>query len=508
MAVAAEPISLAPQAPWRSAAGFAAAVNCLVWSFGAALFVTSLHPDTLQIVFWGRNPQLGYPKHPPLASWILNALVHPHAAPLLTVLLIGAACVAFTAAFIWGAARLFAPPAVAAVATSFYLLSPTAGVFAIQVNHNSLLIPFWAGALYFALRYFERRKTVDALLLGLFAGLGAITKYELLFLLVALAALCVAIPQYRPALRRGASWLSALVFLTICAPHLYWLSSHASQSLDYALTSRPMQGASDVLASLNNLFVGELVLALGPALGYLLLLATGLRPRIDRSRLRLSAIIALGPSLALVIASLAFDQTIRQGWTIPFIPGTVLGAALCLKVERASAPRRWLTAMSAQSFLQLALFFVFLALRARFGHPVGAYDLDSRGMAKQTQAFWAARNAGPLKCLIIDKSFLSSAPILWLPDRPKVVQLDKQAWSGPRRLAACLAHGAVLIAQAPGKPPSQLPLCSGEQALRAISPLSGGVSGFDLVLAYAPPRGDLSECGAPKKPFRIDTPPG
>ncbi|HUZ66766.1 MAG TPA: glycosyltransferase family 39 protein, partial [Beijerinckiaceae bacterium] len=475
----------------------AGGLHCLVWSLGPARFVTSLHPDTLQIIFWGRDWQLGYPKHPPLASWLLNALVHPGAAPIVTVLTLGGVCVAIAAAFIWAAARLYAPPATAAAAVLFYLASPPATFYAIQVNHNSLLIPFWAASLYFALRYFERRESKDALLLGLFAGLGAITKYEILFLLIALAALCAADAGYRPLLRRGASWLAGLIFLAVCAPHLVWLVHHASQSLDYALSTRPIKGAFGLLASLNNVLIGNLVLALGPGLGYFVLRAAGLRPRLTLARWRLCALVALGPSAALILASLAFHQVIRQGWTLPFAPSVALGAALCLDLDRSAPPRRWLPLVAALSVAQLALFFGLLVWRAQTGDPVAAYDLDSRGMAKKTELFWAAHSKAPLRCLIIDNSFISSAPILWLPDRPHVIQLDMPAWSGPRRLRSCLTQGGVAISRPADKPPPNLRLCPGEQNLRVASPLGGKSAGFDLVLAYAPPADDLSACGAP-----------
>lgn len=482
---------------WRWPTAAAVGLHAFVWWIGPALFVTSLHPDTLQIVFWGRQWQLGYPKHPPLASWLLGAIVRPGFAPIFVILTLAAACIVITAGFVWAAARLYAPPRVAATAVAFYLASPAATFFAVQVNHNSLLIPFWAATLYFALRFFKTRRTSDALLLGLCAGLGAITKYEMFFLLAALLALAIAEPLYRPLFRRGAAWLAGLVFLAVCAPHLFWLVRHTNQSLTYALDSRPIEGWSDLLESLNNALIGHLILALGPTLGYLVLRASGFHPRVSRANRRLGLYVLFGPSVVLILASLAFHQIIRQGWTLPFAPGIALGAALCLDLEQRAPPRRWVTLLTGLAVARLALYFGLLLTSARAGRPIAAYDLDSRAMARQVEAFWSARSKAPLRCLIIDDTFVSSAPVLWLSSKLHVVQLDMPAWSGPRRLRSCLTQGAVTILHSPDRAPPTLRLCPGAQQIRAISPLSDGRAGWNVTLSFAPPADNLSACGAP-----------
>ena len=484
---------------WPSASATATIFHCLAWTLIPALFIASLHPDTLQIIYWGHDFAFGYPKHPPLDSWVLNLILFPGAPPIFTVLLLGGVCVAITAGFIWATTRLFASRAIAAIAVLFYLASPVGSFFAIQVNHNSLLVPFWAATLFFALRYFERRKTADALLAGLISGLGALSKYEIFFLLAALTALCACERRYRPLLRSGATVSGGLLSLAILSPHLAWLVHNSDESLAYAIAERPMQGWSGQLSSLNGAFIGHLNLALGPLLGFVLLTATGMRVRANLSRWRLCLIVALGPSVALLIASLALHQMIRQGWPLPFTPGVALGAALALEVERRPPSWRWLGLTFALSLGQVALFYGLLWQRGGAGRPIAAYDLDSRGMAEQGQAFWTSRTRSRLACLIINDAFVAGAPVLWLPGRPQVVELDQPSSSTPARLRACTASGALAIKLEADRWRETVPLCPGNRQIRVNAPLGDPKAGWTVELGYVPPGGDLALCAGAQK---------
>ena len=46
-----------------------------VWTLYAILAKASqdMHPDVGELVVWSREPAFGYPKHPPLAAWVVRA---------------------------------------------------------------------------------------------------------------------------------------------------------------------------------------------------------------------------------------------------------------------------------------------------------------------------------------------------------------------------------------------------------------------------------------------------
>ena len=61
---------------------FAIAAHFLIWLIGSLYFVENLHYDTLELVYWGRDWMLGYGKHPPLATWIVDIAVRSGPIPL------------------------------------------------------------------------------------------------------------------------------------------------------------------------------------------------------------------------------------------------------------------------------------------------------------------------------------------------------------------------------------------------------------------------------------------
>lgn len=140
------------------ATAIAVGAHALIWSLGAWAVVDSLHVDSLEIVGWANDWSLIYPKHPPLAAWLAKIAVAAPGPGLPAILILSQALVGASAALTWRIVRLYASADVAAMATIGFLASPPASIFAIQYNHNLVLIPFALAAALFALRFFEQRR--------------------------------------------------------------------------------------------------------------------------------------------------------------------------------------------------------------------------------------------------------------------------------------------------------------------------------------------------------------
>ena len=80
-------MSFASGASWRplsagddrilglSPVALAAFVQLLVWSVGPGLLFGNLHSDTLEAAYWGRDWALGYAKHPPVTTWLIDLML-------------------------------------------------------------------------------------------------------------------------------------------------------------------------------------------------------------------------------------------------------------------------------------------------------------------------------------------------------------------------------------------------------------------------------------------------
>lgn len=154
----------------------------------------------------------------------------------------------------------------------------------------------------------------------------------------------------------------------------------------------------------------------------------------------------------------------------------------------------WSRCSIALSALQLVGFFLLLFVRAQMGSPVAAYDLDGRKMAADVQAYWAARHAEPLRCIVASSHLVPTAPVLWLQKRSNVVDLGAPGWSRPDQIEHCVQTGAVLIMLDPAQVDRIPQACrNSAEPVRVNAPLSGGKSGWTVTLFDLPPGGCAAE---------------
>jgi len=119
--------------------------------------------------------------------------------------------------------RLFAEPATAGIAAlSLWLTYP----FAVSVHQgvtHSLLLSVWLAASFLtALHLAERRSLGGYALLGLLLGLGLLAKYSFALYAVALALAALSLPRYRALVLDIRLLLTALVVISVVAPHGLW----------------------------------------------------------------------------------------------------------------------------------------------------------------------------------------------------------------------------------------------------------------------------------------------
>ena len=196
---------------------------------------------------WGQHPALSYFDHPPLQAWLQGAshLVFGRSLFALRWMSVaaffGIAWVIFDVAKRLGGAgwrRLFLKGLV------IYLAAPLFGFFGSVVFNDYLLVFLLVVSGYFFVRFLADVETLgDGRLTHLFAGavllgLAGLTKYNAVFLGIAVAGAVLIRPRLRPLLRRWELYLAAAIAIGMQAPVLIWAIETDFASFRFHLSER------------------------------------------------------------------------------------------------------------------------------------------------------------------------------------------------------------------------------------------------------------------------------
>ncbi|HEX2726834.1 MAG TPA: glycosyltransferase family 39 protein, partial [Beijerinckiaceae bacterium] len=383
----------------------------LYWTLMPALTTGTFALDTGEALFWGREWQLGYYKHPPLMAWLAESGVAVFGRSLVAVYLVPQLCVAAAFAAMWWLARRLVSSAGALLALAALMLVLPFTVGSPTFNANIALLPFWAWTIAFAWDALERNEAWRWLRLGLVVGLGFLAKYAILILCAAIALYCLRTPSRRWVLRARGPWLAVAAAVLVASPHLYWLLREDELPLAYATASKAVTAISEALPQFG-LFVAHQGLIYLPLLvvAALWAIASGRRigvvrvsrDGVDRQPLRFLLFAGFAPVVVTVAAALATRQKPPMSWgdCFPIVAGLLACLAwpwLARDLAEGRAPR---AAPGAFAALVLALWAappVRLLAWAGVGlaPPKTAFDGAAHGAI--LDAFWAQRRQQPLR---------------------------------------------------------------------------------------------------------------
>lgn len=303
----------------------------IIWTILPFILSASYPLDVPEGIYWGREWQWGYYKHPPLSSWILFCFytVFGHIGPYLlsqcTIALslwlayrLGLEIMSRQRAFL-GALLLL---------TIFYFTWPS-----LEFNHNVAQIPIWLGLIYtffLAIRYSQWHYW---LIFGLLAGVGMMIKYSVAILLITIVLYSLITP-YRRLWLTLKPWTAILLAFIVFSPNIIWLFQHNWLPFTYA-ESRSLQAESKHgrLAALG--FLATQLINHVPL--FLILLCTKTR-LCFQGKLQLKQqndwffllFLGLAPALLLVSVGLILNIGLRDMWGMPMwgLSGLIVAAMI------------------------------------------------------------------------------------------------------------------------------------------------------------------------------------
>src|SRR5262245_31947889 len=143
-----------------------------------------LHSDMLEMLTWSRELALGYPKHPPLAAWLVAAWFAVFPVADASFYLLAMTIAGVTLWIVWRLAGDYLDGEKRAFALALMTFIPFFNFHALKFNANTVLLPLWAATTLCFLRSYERRTVLWAALTGVFAAAAMLGKYWSVFLLM------------------------------------------------------------------------------------------------------------------------------------------------------------------------------------------------------------------------------------------------------------------------------------------------------------------------------------
>lgn len=392
--------------------GVLCALHVVLWTLVPALTYPAVPRDALEGIAWGRMWQLGYDKHPFLASWLSAAFTDAFGVVGWPVYLVSQLCVVLALWAVWRLARtlLDARRALMAVLLlegigyyNFSSFSLSSFVF----NPNVVMLPTWAMLSLTVYRALLRPDLPRWCHAGVWAGLALLAKYESAILLLVLAGVLLATREGRRSLATPAFYAGVLVAVAVFSPNLIWLLRHDFITVDYALGR--LDAAALAAASQPHvhhalyqplLFLKNQLGYLLPALGLFLLLPRR-RGHFDARRLGHVYVLALavGPTLLTLLFALGTGGHLVTSWGFPF--HSLLGVALLLffvpHVDE-HALRRFAVAVAGW-----CLVVVLVCASKYHEHPWTQATFPYRHLAKEITQGWRHAYGSPLRFVAGDR---------------------------------------------------------------------------------------------------------
>jgi 4-amino-4-deoxy-L-arabinose transferase-like glycosyltransferase len=383
-------VAFVDQHPWRAFSGFAG-IHVVVWTLAPWFLFPNLPLDLIEALIYGREWQLGYDKLPPLPWYIveiLYRLFHADIAYYLFAQLTVVAAFAFVFRLALTLTNARAALAAVLIVDGLHYFTSTSPKF----NHDVIQLPFWAlaGLSYtYALR---TQRLVYWVVLGIALGCAFWAKYFVAMLAVPLALFIVLDRDARVSLRTAGPYVTAVVALTIAAPHIVWLVQNDFLPLHYLeARATPPRGWYDHGWRPLEFALGQA----GWLVPSLAIAATLLVPRrepttfnVDAFSRRIVALLTFAPCALLLASSAITGGKLIGMWGYPF--WLFLGLWLVLRIGPITEPARLIRlgiTWAAVTAIYVIALVVYMAVDPRtrltyraelFPGPAVAHELAAR----------------------------------------------------------------------------------------------------------------------------------
>ncbi|WP_068318656.1 glycosyltransferase family 39 protein [Polycladidibacter hongkongensis] len=286
---------------------------------------------------WGLNPALGYYDHPPMVGWWIAIGQAIAGDTMLGARVLSILSAAIGSLAIWRTAYVLFDACTAGWTVLLFNASLLMGIGAILVTPDAPSVFFWGLGLWALAELQTSRNANWWLAVGLFAGLGLLSKFSGLFLGTGIVLWLVLSKENRRWFGAWQLWAGGLIAVLCFAPVLYWNAQH-----DWITFTKQFGRVAADTYTLR--YIGEFIGAMAGLINPLtfLLICFGVAVAVRRALKGQEPYILLLSSTLPFLAYLLFHalhDRVQGNWPAPVYPALIMLAAHA--ITSAPAARRW-----------------------------------------------------------------------------------------------------------------------------------------------------------------------
>jgi len=296
--------------------------HLIIWTLIPTLTNNNLPLDTIEHLAWGSNLDWGFNKHPPAVAFALEFFYQIFGAQDWAYYLLSQIFVIISFIAVFKLAEDFFKNKVFSLLSVLLLEGIYFHNFTTpEFNVNICLMPFWALTVLYLWKGFQDNKTIDWILVGLFGGLGFLSKYLFIYLGLAIDIFIIYMIYKNKFKFDFKPFISVIPFFIVMLPHLIWLTENNYVTITYGL-HRTGAEDPDILNHIKHplIFLGKQIGILIPFFLMLFFLVNKFKSKINFKDNKLIFLLTVNivPIALVLLTSMILGAKIRTMWMTPF----------------------------------------------------------------------------------------------------------------------------------------------------------------------------------------------
>ena len=295
--------------------------HVIIWTLIPTFSNINLPLDTIEALAWGSDLNWGYNKHPPFSAWSTEVFYQIFGNQdwayyfLSQIFVVSAFFIIFKFSEDFFENKIHSLISILLLEGIFFYNFTTP-----EFNVNVCQLPFWALTVYYCWKGLKQNDITSWLLFGLFAGLGILSKYLFIYLLIAIDVFFIYLIINKKF--NFKCLISLISFFTVLLLHLIWLGDNNYITITYALHRTGIENSNFFINHISYplIFLGKQIGILIPFFIMFFFIVSKFKIKINFKDKKLIFLIAINiiPLILIFLTSLFMGVKIRTMWVTPF----------------------------------------------------------------------------------------------------------------------------------------------------------------------------------------------